>query len=138
MDKFSHHLTEEEVEVMEKLYHQALKLQIEFFAELPTHMQALVPLFRSQDLSTQLTVFCDFDMTCTIAESAAILAGASIAVSEFYQIPSAGLRRKLRVLSNQCSEEFEECLKRIESSVQGPIKKFRTLCFQIILCPFWK
>ena len=138
MDKFSYHLTEEEIEVMEKLYHQALKLQIEFFAELPTHMQALVPLFRSQDLGTQLTVFCDFDMTCTIAESAAILAGASIAVSEFYQIPSAGLRRKLRVLSKQCSEEFEECLKRIESSVQGPIKKFRTLCFQIILCPFWK
>ncbi|KAM0003071.1 hypothetical protein Hdeb2414_s0014g00431871 [Helianthus debilis subsp. tardiflorus] len=63
LDKLSVPLTGEELDTMQKLYHQALKLEMEFFLSLPVDQQTVLPLSK-QHISTEhrLTIFSDFDL----------------------------------------------------------------------------
>lgn len=72
-------LTGEELEVIEKLYNQAIKLKIEFFSAQTVHQQTIIPLTRLHDPSEhRLILFSDFDLTCTVVDSSAILAEIAI------------------------------------------------------------
>lgn len=130
LDKLSISLTGEELKVIEGLYHQALKLEIEFFSAQPIVQRSVVPLSRVQDpTENHLVVFSDFDLTCTVVDSCAILAEIAILTAPkseqngsedlFARKSSADLRNSWDVLSSQYAEEHEQCIKKIMPSEPG-------------------
>ncbi|XP_062148913.1 bifunctional TH2 protein, mitochondrial-like [Alnus glutinosa] len=127
LDKLSISLTGEELEVIEKLYHQALKLEVDFFATQPTTQHTIVPLALVHDPAEHhLNIFCDFDLTCAAFDSAAILAEIAIITApkadsdgsenQLIRMSSADLRSTWVALSTQYTEEYEQC---IESMTDG-------------------
>ncbi|XP_043720260.1 bifunctional TH2 protein, mitochondrial-like isoform X2 [Telopea speciosissima] len=121
LDKLSVSLTGEELEVMEKLYHQAMKLEIEFFTAQPIVQRTIVPFTRMLDPAEyHLVLFSDFDLTCTIVDSSAILAEIAILTvpkadqsgmeNPLPRMSSADLRNTWGVLSGQYTEEYEQCI----------------------------
>lgn len=130
LDKLSVSLTGEELDVIEKLYHQAMKLEIEFFASQPLDQPTIVPLTKGHNpAEDQLMIFSDFDLTCTVVDSSAILAEIAIVTapksdqnqpeSQIVRMSSADLRHTWALLSTQYSEEHEQCMESIIPSEQG-------------------
>ncbi|KAK6940603.1 Thiaminase-2/PQQC, partial [Dillenia turbinata] len=123
LDKLSISLTGEELDIIEKLYHQALKLEADFFTSQSINQQIVVPLSRAHPACCQLSMFCDFDLTCTAYDSAAILAEIAIVTaqkagpqsseSQITRMSSADLRNTWGVLSNQYTEEYEQTIESI-------------------------
>ncbi|KAF5767566.1 putative aminopyrimidine aminohydrolase [Helianthus annuus] len=129
LDKLSVSLTGEELDTMQKLYHQALKLEMEFFLSLPVDQQTVLPLSK-QHVSTEhrLTIFSDFDLTCTVVDSSAILAEIAIVTarksdqsqpgsqnqpesqSQIARMSSADLRSTCELLEKEYTEEYERCI----------------------------
>lgn len=135
VDKLSISLTGEELKVIEKLYYQAIKLEVEFFATQPISLQTIVPLARVLDpAERRLTIFCDFDLTCTAFDSSAILAEIAIITApkansdgsetQLARMSSADLRSTWGVLSTQYTEEFEQCIESIMDSRKGLITDY--------------
>ncbi|KAI7735454.1 hypothetical protein M8C21_013430 [Ambrosia artemisiifolia] len=120
LDKLSVSLTGEELDTMQKLYHQALKLEMKFFLSLPVDQPTVLPLSK-QHISTEhrLMIFSDFDLTCTVVDSSAILAEIAIVTasksdqsqpeSQIVRMSSADLRNTWEVLSKEYTEEYEQC-----------------------------
>ena len=132
LDKLSVSLTGEELEVIEKLYHQAMKLDAAFFTAQPIDQQIVVPLSQVQDpVEGHLTIFCDFDLTCAAFDSSAILAEIAILTAKkadpdqnetkLTRMSSADLRSAWDVLSTKYTEEYEQCIKSIMPSEAGMI-----------------
>ncbi|KAJ0781410.1 putative aminopyrimidine aminohydrolase [Helianthus annuus] len=124
LDKLSVSLTGEELDTMQKLYHQALKLEMEFFSAQPVDQQTVLPLSKHH-IPTEhgLMLFSDFDLTCTVVDSSAILAEIAIVTapksdqtlpeseseSQLARMTSADLRNTWEVLSREYTEEYEQC-----------------------------
>ncbi|GMY06205.1 bifunctional TH2 protein, mitochondrial-like [Fagus crenata] len=130
LDKLSISLTGEELEVIEKLYHQAMKLEVDFFNTQPISQQTVVPLARMHDLAEHhLTIFCDFDLTCTAVDSSAMLAeiaiitapkaDSDVSETQLVRMSSADLRNTWGALSTQYTEEFEHCIDSIMNIKTG-------------------
>lgn len=124
LDKLSVSLTGEELDVIENLYHQAMKLEIEFFLAQPLAQPTVVPLIRDPSLAAnRLMLFSDFDLTCTVVDSSAILAEIAIVTaprtdtiqseSQLARMSSAELRKTWDILSRQYTEEHEQCIESI-------------------------
>ncbi|GMN30423.1 hypothetical protein TIFTF001_041458 [Ficus carica] len=96
LDKLSRCLDGGEIEVVDQLYHRALRLQIEFFADLPMDRPTLVPILRLEDRSRQLDIFFDYEKTCIVIDSAVVLAEAKMRICEIFGMPSATFSNKLR------------------------------------------
>lgn len=133
LDKLSVSLTGEELEVIEKLYHQSMKLLAAYFSAQPIEQQVIVPLSRVQDaLAGHLTIFCDFDLTCAAFDSSAILAEVAILTAKkvdpdqsetkLIRMSSADLRSAWDTLSALYSEEYEQCIESIMSREAGMVK----------------
>ncbi|KAI7726478.1 hypothetical protein M8C21_015979 [Ambrosia artemisiifolia] len=134
LDKLSVSLTGEELDTMQKLYHQALKLEMEFFLSLPVDQPTVLPLSK-QHISTEhrLMIFSDFDLTCTVVDSSAILAEIAIVTapksdqsqpesqSQIVRMSSADLRNTWEVLSKEYTEEYEQCTESILTNQKGKI-----------------
>ncbi|XP_057963058.1 bifunctional TH2 protein, mitochondrial [Malania oleifera] len=127
LDKLSVSLTGEELDIIEKLYRQAMKLEIEFFSAQPISQQTVLPLVKEHNpAEDHLIIFSDFDLTCTVVDSSAILAEIAIITapkSDRYQpenqivrMSSADLRNTWGVLSKQYTEEYEQCIEEIMPS----------------------
>ncbi|KAK0583258.1 hypothetical protein LWI29_035256 [Acer saccharum] len=138
LDKLSVSLTGEELEVIEKLYHQAMKLDAAFFAAQPIYQQIVVPLSQVQEpVEGRLTIFCDFDLTCAAFDSSAILAEIAILTAKradpdqnetkLTRMSSADLRSAWDVLSTKYTEEYEQCIKSIMPSEAGKFD-YGSLC----------
>lgn len=121
LDKLSVPLTGDELDVIQKLYHQAIKLEIDFFLAQPIVQSSVVPLSKLHDPKNRLFIFSDFDLTCTVLDSSAILAeiaiikaakSAELAVADspINQMSSSELRNYWRDLSGQYTEEYEQCI----------------------------
>ncbi|KAG0454209.1 hypothetical protein HPP92_025513 [Vanilla planifolia] len=121
LDKLSVPLTGEELDVIQKLYHQAMKLEIEFFLAQPVTQPSVVPLSRLHDSKKQLYIFSDFDLTCSVVDSSAILAEIAIIKApkavdllggdgSIGRMPASELRDSWRSLSAQYTEEYEQCI----------------------------
>ena len=83
LDKLGARMTEQELDEIENLYHQALKLQVEFFATQPVSQKTLVPLSCAQELGNRkLTIFCNFDLTCSVTNSSTALADMTFSNSQ--------------------------------------------------------
>uniref|UniRef100_A0A5B6YU15 Thiaminase-2/PQQC domain-containing protein n=1 Tax=Davidia involucrata TaxID=16924 RepID=A0A5B6YU15_DAVIN len=124
LDRLSVSLTGEELDIIEKLYHQAMKLEIEFFSAQPLVQQTVVPLSKEHNHAEyRLMIYSDFDLTCTVVDSSAILAEIAIITApksdqnqpetQIARMSSADLRNTWGVLSMQYTEEYEQCIESI-------------------------
>lgn len=130
LDKLSISLTGEELEVVEKLYYQALKLEIDFFSAQPIAQRTIAPLSGVHDPAEFcLILFSDFDLTCTVVDSSAILAEVAILTAPkddqngtenlLARMSSADLRNTWCALSRQYTEEYEQCIESIMPIEKG-------------------
>ncbi|XP_004302109.1 PREDICTED: uncharacterized protein LOC101297743 [Fragaria vesca subsp. vesca] len=121
LDKLSVSLTGEELDIIEKLYHQAMKLEIEFFSAQSLVQPTVVPLIKDHNSAEdRLMIFSDFDLTCTVVDSSAILAEIAIVTApksdqnqsdgQIARMSSADLRNTWGLLSKQYTEEYEQCI----------------------------
>ena len=124
LDKLSVSLTGEELDVIEKLYYQAMKLEIDFFSAQPLFQPTIVPLTKGHNpAEDHLVIFCDFDLTCTVVDSSAILAEIAIVTApksdqnqtedQMVRMSSSDLRNTWDFLSKQYTEEYEQCIESI-------------------------
>lgn len=129
LDKLSVSLTGEELDIIEKLYHQAMKLEIEFFSAQPVVQPTVVPLTKEHNpVEDRLIIFSDFDLTCTVVDSSAILAEIAIVTApksdpenQLDRMASADLRNTWGLLSQQYTEEYEQCIESIMLPEKGLI-----------------
>ncbi|KAF3777167.1 putative aminopyrimidine aminohydrolase [Nymphaea thermarum] len=138
LDKLSVSLTGEELEVIERLYHQAMELEIEFFHSPPMSHRSLVPFSRIHDSAKQqFIVFSDFDLTCTTIDSSAVLAELAILTAPKVE-PSepdnlnfrklaADLKKSWDALSQQYAEEYEQCIEDMMLVKEGEVTSFESL-----------
>ncbi|KAL5096010.1 hypothetical protein RYX36_000337 [Vicia faba] len=123
LDKLSISLTGEELDVIEKLYYQAMKLEIDFFTAQPLFQPTIVPLTKGHNPEEDhLMIFSDFDLTCTVVDSSAILAEIAIVTApksdnqpedQTARMLSSDLRNTWGLLSKQYTEEYEQCIESI-------------------------
>ncbi|KAM3210756.1 hypothetical protein ACQJBY_064606 [Aegilops geniculata] len=123
LDKLSVSLTGEELEIIGKLYQQAMRLEVEFFSAQLLEEPVVAPLSRYRDPKDKLVIFSDFDLTCTVVDSSAILA--EIAILSHQKVSQSGsdnvldrtksadLRNSWNMLSNQYMEEHEQCIQKL-------------------------
>lgn len=139
LDKLSVSLTGEELDIIEKLYNQAMKLEIEFFSAQPVVQPTVVPLTKEHNpAEDRLILFSDFDLTCTVVDSSAILAEIAIVMApksdkiesenQLARMSSADLRNTWGLLSQLYTEEYEECIESILSSEKVDDFKYESLC----------
>ncbi|RVW61055.1 Bifunctional TH2 protein, mitochondrial [Vitis vinifera] len=104
LDKLSVSLTGEELDIIEKLYYQAMKLEIEFFCAQLLDQYTIVPLTKGHDpAADRLVIFSDFDLT-------------------------SDLRNTWGVLSKQYTEEYEQCIENILPSEKVEEFDYEGLC----------
>lgn len=123
LDKLSVSLTGEELDVIEKLYYQAMKLEIDFFNAQPLFQPTIAPLTKGHNPEEDcLVIFSDFDLTCTVVDSSAILAEIAIVTApksdnqpedQIARMLSSDLRNTWGSLSKQYTEEYEQCIESI-------------------------
>lgn len=113
LDKLSVPLTGEELDLIEKLYSQAMKLEIDFFLAHPIP-HSIVPAIQVAESIERLFIFSDFDLTCTVVDSSAILAEIAILTAsksdQDAKKISLDMRNSWDELSNQYTEEYEACI----------------------------
>ncbi|XP_059437500.1 bifunctional TH2 protein, mitochondrial isoform X2 [Corylus avellana] len=139
LDKLSVSLTGEELDIIEKLYHQAMKLEIEFFSAQPVVQPTVAPLTKEHNpVEDRLIIFSDFDLTCTVVDSSAILAEIAIVTApksdkiesenQLARMSSADLRNTWGLLSQQYTEEYEQCIESIMLPEKVDGLKYEALC----------
>ncbi|XP_064949030.1 bifunctional TH2 protein, mitochondrial-like isoform X3 [Musa acuminata AAA Group] len=128
LDKLSVSLTGEELEIIEKLYHRAMELEIEFYNAQPIVQPVVVPFTKLHEAANHLAFFSDFDLTCTVLDSSAILA--EIAILSAFKAGQSGtdnlsaqrlpsdMRNSWDALSRQYTEEHEQCIESLLPSEQ--------------------
>lgn len=123
-------MTGEELDIIERLYHQALKLEIDFFSSLAVGQRSVIPFCKMHDpAKDRLVIFSDFDLTCTVVDSSAILAELAIqsAPKTDQIVPDTLNAQKLYTeikvqwdsISKQYTDEYELCIDSILSSDKG-------------------
>ncbi|WOL19277.1 putative aminopyrimidine aminohydrolase, mitochondrial [Canna indica] len=141
LDRLSISLTGAELEIIEKLYGQAMKLEIEFFNAQPVVQPVVVPFIKLLDTTNHLVIFSDFDLTCTVLDSCAILAEIAILTASKVgqsapdgpdslnaQRSPSDVRNSWDILSQQYTEEHEHCIKSIFPSEQAKTFDYESLC----------
>nr|CAD1830842.1 unnamed protein product [Ananas comosus var. bracteatus] len=138
LDKLSVSFTGEELEVVGKLYHQAMKLEVEFFSAQPVVQPTVVPLTKLHDPNNRLVIFSDFDLTCTLVDSSTILAEIAILSapkvdqsetnSLLARKSSSDMRNLWGALSKQYTEEYKQCMESILSSEEAKKFDYENLC----------
>ncbi|XP_057801938.1 bifunctional TH2 protein, mitochondrial-like isoform X2 [Salvia miltiorrhiza] len=124
LEMLSVSLTGEELDIIGKLYLQAMKLEIEFFLAQPLAQKIVVPLSKEHNPAENcLMLFSDFDLTCTVVDSSAILAEIAIITApksdqnksenQLARMSSVDLRKTWGELSKQYTEEYEQCIESI-------------------------
>ncbi|CAN6460523.1 unnamed protein product [Victoria cruziana] len=120
---------------MERLYHQAIKLETKYFEAQPVPQRSLVPFSRAYDPREQhFLIFSDFDLICTVIDTSAVIA--EIAILSAAKVEqdepedlnplksSAELRRSLDALSRQYSKQYEQFVENIVLAEEGIIVPF--------------
>lgn len=125
-------MTGGELEIVEKLYFQALKLELEFISAQPIIQSSLVPVSQVQvpvPAKSNLKVFCDFDMTCSAFDSSALLAEMAIMTArkaylnesetQASQVIAPDLSAAWGSLSSKYIEEYDQCIDSIIPAEAG-------------------
>lgn len=130
LDKLSISLTGEELDVVERLYHRAMKLELDFIWSQSVVQQTIVPFSLLQHSGEDnLITLCDFDLTCAAIDSSALLAELAIVAatnSSEPQLASSDIRIMWNDLFSQYVEDYQQCIESIvvnetcfDSSIQG-------------------
>ncbi|KAM0945023.1 putative aminopyrimidine aminohydrolase [Dioscorea sansibarensis] len=135
LDKLSVSLTGEELEVIDKLYSRAMKLEIEVFSSQRIIQPVIVPLIKMRDTKNQFLIFSNFDLTCTTVDSSAMLAEVAILTVPradhsgpddlVTRRSSLNLRSSWEDLSAKYTEEYETIMGNIRM-----LDKVETLDFE--------
>ncbi|XP_031132411.1 bifunctional TH2 protein, mitochondrial-like isoform X2 [Ipomoea triloba] len=107
--------TKEELKIIERLYSQGIKHEIDFFSAQPLIQKAVVPLPGEHNLEEcQLMIFSDFDFVFVGDHSYSILAGmATTPESDVIQTENPILRRNFnswRAIYDKYSEGYMQCI----------------------------
>ncbi|KAF8042671.1 hypothetical protein BT93_A1111 [Corymbia citriodora subsp. variegata] len=132
LENLSVNLTGDEIDVLYNLYHQAMILEIDFFNSQPFAQPTVVPVIKGlSSAEDRLMLFSDFDLTCTVDDSAAILAEMALVTapksdggspsgsdcgpseSPLAWMSLGDLRNRWEEISKQYTQEYEECIKSI-------------------------
>lgn len=134
LDKLSISLTGEELDVVERLYHRAMKLELEFIWSQSVVQQTIVPFSLLHNSSEDnLIIFCDFDLTCTAVDSSALLAELAIVAAtnvsepQLSLVPSSDFRTTWNNLFSQYVEEYKKCIESIMPNEAGIDKSIQGL-----------
>ncbi|CAH8312900.1 unnamed protein product [Eruca vesicaria subsp. sativa] len=134
LEKLSVCMTGEELDIIEKLYQQAMKLEVEFFHAQPFAQPTIVPLLKNHS-KAELMIFSDFDLTCTVVDSSAILAEIAIVTApkddqgqQVNRMLSADLKNTWSLLSKQYTEHYEECIESIMNKEKADKFDYEGLC----------
>ncbi|CAN7030847.1 hypothetical protein BRARA_H00680 [Brassica rapa] len=134
LEKLSVCMTGEELDIIEKLYQQAMKLEVEFFHAQPFAQPTIVPLLKNHS-KDELMIFSDFDLTCTVVDSSAILAEIAIVTApkddqgqQINRMLSADLKNTWSLLSKQYTEHYEECIESILNKEKADKFDYEGLC----------
>ncbi|KAG8368477.1 hypothetical protein BUALT_Bualt15G0049500 [Buddleja alternifolia] len=121
LEKLSVSLTGEELDIIEKLYRQAMKLEVEFFLAQPLVKNTIVPLCKGRNpAEPRRLLFSAFDLTCTVLDSSSILA--ELAILTASKSDQTHVRSRWEEHSKRYTEEYELC---IESILVGDkVEKF--------------
>lgn len=108
------------------------ELKIEFFLAQPLNQQTVVPLLQGHNRKYhRVMVFSDFDLTCTVVDSCAILAEIAMdtapksdqtqqeSQNEITRMPLAELKNTWERLSREYMEEYEQCKESILVNQKG-------------------
>jgi thiamine phosphate phosphatase / amino-HMP aminohydrolase len=153
LDKLSISLTGEELDVIGKLYQQAMKLEVDFFYAQRKIYRSVVPLVQFLNPKSKLVIFSDFDLTCTTVDSSAILAEIAILTAQKADLAAGGsvkssveARAFWNDLSTLYTEEYEQCIEKLLPSEEGLLfcsqheenfKKKNWYLFYLVLTPFF-
>ncbi|XP_060212439.1 bifunctional TH2 protein, mitochondrial-like isoform X3 [Lycium barbarum] len=120
LDKLSVTFTSEELDIIEKLYEKAMKLVLGFPLAQPLDQKSVIPIISREHNPAEyrLVIFFNFDQTCTVVNSSAILAEMAIIsapksdenIGTVVRMLSADLRSTWGDLSKQYTEEYEQCI----------------------------
>ncbi|KAI6698061.1 hypothetical protein NL676_018180 [Syzygium grande] len=131
LEKLSVTLTGDEIDVLYNLYHQTMILEIDFFNCQPFAQPTVVPVIKGlSSAEDRLMFLSDFDLTCTVHDSSAILAETALATapksdcsqsgsdcspsqSPLVRMSSGDLRNMWEEISNKYTKEYEECIESI-------------------------
>ncbi|AED93884.1 unnamed protein product [Arabidopsis thaliana] len=137
LEKLSVSMTGEELDIIEKLYQQAMKLEVEFFHAQPLAQPTIVPLLKNHS-KDDLVIFSDFDLTCTVVDSSAILAEIAIVTApkdeqsrsgqQIHRMLSSDLKNTWNLLSKQYTEHYEECIESILNKKKADKFDYEGLC----------
>nr|GMC76262.1 probable aminopyrimidine aminohydrolase, mitochondrial [Ipomoea batatas] len=124
LDKLSVSLTGEELGIIEKLYSQGIKHEIDFFLAQPLIQNAVVPLSGEHNLGDgRFMIFSAFDLTCTHVDSCAILAKLAISTApksdqirtenQIARMTSSDLTNIWEDLSKNYKNDYDQCIENI-------------------------
>ncbi|RZC58902.1 hypothetical protein C5167_006201 [Papaver somniferum] len=83
LDKLCNSLAQEEIEVVERVYRHAMRLEMDFFYSRQSEQTLILPIYPKLDAKKEhLMLFADFDFTCTIVASLEILANIQILTAQ--------------------------------------------------------
>lgn len=137
LEKLSVTLTGDEIDVLYNLYHQTMILEIDFFNCQPFAQPTVVPVIKGlSSAEDRLMFLSDFDLTCTVHDSSAILAEMALATapksdcsqsgsdcspseSPLVRMSSGELRNMWEEISNKYTKEYEECIESIIPAEKG-------------------
>ncbi|XP_019193162.1 PREDICTED: probable aminopyrimidine aminohydrolase, mitochondrial [Ipomoea nil] len=134
LDKLSEALTVEELGIVERVYSQGIKHEIDYFLAQPLIQKAIVPLSGEHNLEDRrLMIFSDFDLTCTKVSSSASFAELSVLTArvseqistenQIAHMTSSDLKKSWDVISEKYRDGYERCIKKLLSTEKA-VKKF--------------
>ncbi|KAI3849577.1 hypothetical protein MKX03_031426 [Papaver bracteatum] len=127
LDELCDSLTDKEVEVVERLYCQAMRLEMDFFYSRQSEQTLIIPMCTKLDPKEErLMLFADFDFTCTNVASLEILANIEILTAQkpdrqllgedrdgHSQVTSIDMRKTLELLSQRYTSENDNFIEKI-------------------------
>ncbi|KAI3975015.1 hypothetical protein MKX01_005126 [Papaver californicum] len=127
LDELCDSLADKDVEVVERLYRQAMRLEMDFFYSRQSEQTLIIPIYTKLDPKEErLILFADFDFTCTSVASVEILANIEILTAQKpdqqlhcedrdtpSQITPIDLRKTWELLSKQYTLENDNFIKKI-------------------------
>ncbi|RZC71642.1 hypothetical protein C5167_034798, partial [Papaver somniferum] len=124
LDKLCNSLSQEEIQVVERLYRRAMRLKMDFFNSQQSAL--IIPVYTKLDPKEHLMLFADFDFTCTDLGSLGILKNIAIVTAQKADqllqgqdrdipshITSTNLKNIWELLSQQSTFEYDKCIKKI-------------------------
>ncbi|KAI3925706.1 hypothetical protein MKX01_003265 [Papaver californicum] len=132
LHKLCKSLAHEEIEVVEWLYRQSMRLEMDFFYSRQSEQTLIIPIYTKLDPREHLMLFAGFDFICTDLGSLGILENIAIMTAQKADqqlqgedrdtpshITSTDLKNTWELLSRRSALEYDNCIKKIMLSAKA-------------------